>query len=312
MPKKFFVEKDDKKQIGTGLAAHCNFILKRVYNNKNFLGVITGPTGSGKSYAMLRLMEILNPDKTPEEIIKNVAFDAQEYMARINSGELKAGDVLSWDESGVSLSSRNWQSLANKSINYLLQTYRNMNLIGMFNLPYFSFLDSQSRKLMHSLCNTVAIDRNTNRVMMKPFVLQVSQHSGKIYNPFLKIKTKNGYLKVKEIGVGLPSPELIKLYEAKKKKFTIKLNQSIDKMLDTTRKKEEKLINNLTNVERDCIEDIEQGLSAEESGKKRGRDANNVRAAIRRAKFKGYIVKKPEKRKENVGFSAETRPNANP
>lgn len=288
--------------LSYGTVEYCNHILRRLYHNQNFLCVITGPTGSGKSYSMLKLMEILNPEKTPEEIIKNVAFDAHEYMARINSGELKPFDALGWDESGVGLSSRNWQSLANKSINYLLQTYRNMNLIGLFTLPYFTFLDAQSRKLMHSLIQTEYIDRNTNEAILKPYLLIVSQHTGKIYNPYLTVMTEEGTIKVEGMALGLPSARLIELYEEKKKQFTIKLNQNIDKMLHTARKKENKEIDNLTERQREAVTLYEQGNTMEKVAVLMGVSTPVISNLIKSARLRGKVIKKLKNGIENGGF----------
>lgn len=298
--------KDDGSGLTTGTQAFCRYIMKRISNNKNFLCCVTGSTGSGKSYAVLSLMEILNPDKTPEELIKNVAFDAHEYMARVNSGELSSGDTLTWDESGVGLSSRNWQSLANKSINYLLQTYRNMNLIGFFTLPYFTFLDNNSRKLMHSLMQTQGIDRAEKSCILKPFILHISQQSGKQYNPYLKVKSANGQtLKVQRLKIPLASARLIELYEEKKSKFTEKLNKDIESKLDTAHKKEKKEIDNLTDRQREVVGLYEQGFNMEEVGDMLNISSSNVSQIIRAAKMRGKVIKKVKKPIEKAVFQVE-------
>ena len=78
------------------------YIRQRIKKNKNFLGVITGPTGSGKSYAGLTICKEVDPEFDETRVI----FKAKDLMSLINSGELKAGSTILWDEAGVDLSNR--------------------------------------------------------------------------------------------------------------------------------------------------------------------------------------------------------------
>lgn len=299
--------KADDKSTATGY--YVKYIKIRIQSNKNFLCAITGSTGSGKSYSALSLMEQINPDKTAEQLIKNVAFNAQEFMERINRGNLQSGDVLIWDEAGVGLSSKSWQSLANKVINFLLQTFRNMNLIVIFTLPHFSFLDAGSRKLMHGLLQTQKVNRNEKYSILKPFILQVNQETGQIYRKYLRIKSLSGAnTKVTRIKCSLASKDLVKLYEEKKIAFTRKLNDEIEKKLNVAHKKETKEIDNLTQKQREVVELYDQGLTQEEIGEMIGLSEKSVRMHIQSAKIKGYVRKKIENAIENAVFTAKSVP----
>ena len=66
-----------------------SYIKQRISKNKNFLGFISGQTGSGKSWSSIAIAEQLDPEFN----IDRCVFSGLELMALINSGELKRGSV---------------------------------------------------------------------------------------------------------------------------------------------------------------------------------------------------------------------------
>lgn len=204
--------------------------------NKNFLGTITGPTGSGKSWAGLSIGEMVDPDFNVDRII----FTGRELMDLINSGKLKSGSFILWDEAGIDLSSRNWQSLTNKMLNFVLQTFRHKNLILIFTTPYHDFLDVASRKLFHAEFETSSINKTKKTCRIKPKLLQYNADLKKWYKKYLKIvKGGVGKSTIRRWDVPKPSDELIRMYEEKKNKFTAVLNKDIESKLEKLKEKEE-------------------------------------------------------------------------
>lgn len=107
------------------------FAKQQIDKNKNLLVVCSGPTGSGKSWSMLSYADLLCQELYNKEFrIKDCCFRAKELMDRVNSDDKPK--VLIWDEAGIDLSNRQWQSVTNKVINYLLQTFRHQNIILSF------------------------------------------------------------------------------------------------------------------------------------------------------------------------------------
>lgn len=213
------------------------YIRKRTLkDNKNFLPIITGPTGSGKSWAALSIGELVDD----EFDITRVVFRGRELMDLINSGKLKAGSVIVWDEAGIDLSSRNWQSLTNKMLNFVLQTFRHMNFVLIFTVPYHDFLDVASRKLFHAEFETVSINKVKQTCRIKPKLLQYNPDLKKWYKKYLKvIKKGTGRTTLKKWNLPKPSQQLIDDYEVKKTKFTASLNREIELKLEKEKKKEE-------------------------------------------------------------------------
>lgn len=203
------------------------YIHRRIKNNKNFLATITGPTGSGKSWSGLSMAELIDPNFTIDRVI----FRARDLMKLINKGELKPGSVIIWDEAGIDLSNRNWQSVTNKMLNALLQTFRHQNFILFFTVPYHDFIDSSSRKLFHADFETQKINKNQKVVIIKPKLLQYNSNLAKWYRKYLKVQINNRMVKIKRWSVPKPSDALIKAYEEKRKSFTKDLNKDIDKQL---------------------------------------------------------------------------------
>ena len=220
------------------------YIHKRIRNNKNFLATITGPTGSGKSWSGLSMAELIDPTFTVDRVI----FKARELMKLIREGNLKPGSVILWDEAGIDLSNRNWQSVTNKMLNALLQTFRHRNFILLFTVPFHDFIDSASRKLFHADFETQKINKNQQVVIIKPKLLQYNSNLCKWYRKYLKI-TENGHLvKIKRWAVPKPSDELIKAYEEKKTKFTSSLNDDIDNQLSKLEEKDKPKEDMSTNI----------------------------------------------------------------
>ena len=111
-------------------ALWVRYIHQRIKQNKNFLGFISGPTGSGKSWSSISIAEQLDPTFTDERIV----FSGIELMKLINSDKLKKGSVIVFEEAGIGMSNKNWQSTINKMLNFLIQTFRHRNFVLIFKI----------------------------------------------------------------------------------------------------------------------------------------------------------------------------------
>lgn len=214
------------------------YIKQRIRNHKNFLFIISGPTGSGKSWTGLSIGKEVDKDFN----VGRVIFKGKDLMLLINSDALKnkKGVYLMWDEAGIDLSNRSWQSLANKMINFLMQTFRHRCFVLCFTAPYSDFIDKATRKLFHAEFKTVSIDYHKRKVKIKPQLIQYNSRMGKFYYKYLRISTKKGVVPIVEWNVPAPSKELIKEYENKKELFTSELNREIEAQLNKDELKKQK------------------------------------------------------------------------
>ena len=265
-----------------------SYIKGRIRKNKNFLGFISGQTGSGKSFSSLRIAEELNPDFSPERVV----FNGLELMSLINSGKLKKGSVIIFEEVGVNMDAKNWQSTTNKMLNYLMQTFRHRNFILIMNSPYMDFVDAGTRKLFHAEMRTAGIDFNKKQVRLKPHLIQYNSRIKKFYYKRLKVITAQGKIPVDWWLVDKPSRELIKVYEDKKDSFTDKLNQDIQAELQAVQDKKDKgKKKELTDNQEEILQMIREGLNVEQIATLKDRNERAIYKTMEFIKKKGYDFK---------------------
>jgi len=191
-----------------------------IRNNKNVLSAELGATGSGKSYRDLRKAELWYDYHFKEKFpVENICFGLPKMMEVLASGKLRRGEVIIGEEAGVNLGSRGWQSKMSQMFNYVLQSFRSMNIAIFFNLPYLSMLDSQARHLLHYYAESSGIDHEKGINKCKPFFVQVAQSSGKVYRHYPKVKLDGRTKKVKRFNYSMPSQYLIDAYEQKKETY---------------------------------------------------------------------------------------------
>jgi len=204
--------------------------------NKNNLVSVVGQTGSGKTYTAMSICEIMSKMDGVPFGIDNIVFSLRELMELINSGKLKRGSKIIFDEPQVSISAREFQSEANKVFNYLLSTFRHRNLTLFFCTPFETLLDKNSRRLFHARFETMSINRNNNTCRIKPRFIEYSDFKNDAYRKQLIVmgKDENGRNKSQKLfywDVPKPSKELIEQYEKKKLEFTNNLNRNISERL---------------------------------------------------------------------------------
>lgn len=263
-----------------------SYIKQRIRKNKNFLGFISGQTGSGKSYSSLRIAEELDPDFN----IDRCVFGGVELMTLINSGKLKKGSVIVFEEIGVELSAKNWASVTNKMLNYLLQTFRHKNFILIMNSPYMDFVDASTRKLFHSEMRTAGIDFEKKQARLKPHLIQYNSRIKKFYFKRLKVVTAQGKVPVDWWLVDIPSKQLRKAYEEKKDAFTDKLNREIQEELEQIHAKKTKK-KELTDDQEELLGMIKEGLNVEQMATMKNRSPTAIKVMMKYIKKKGYQFK---------------------
>lgn len=203
--------------------------------NDNNLIMVGGATGSGKTLSAVSICEIKSQLSGIPFGIGNIVFSFPELMDLLKSNPPRGSDII-FDEPQASISSRDFQSLANKCFNLLLSTFRHRNYGLWFCLPSESMLDKNTRLLLKYRFLTDSINRNKKTCRIIPYKLTWNPVTGKDYKYFLRIafnlNNRKQYRKVSYWDVPLPSKELIDVYEIKKREFTDRLNDNINRKLD--------------------------------------------------------------------------------
>lgn len=284
------------------------YILDRVEKrNKNFFMIFCGPTGAGKSYSALRLAEML--DDTFD--VNRVCFKPIEFMnsvndlvARSEKGEIIRGKVILWDELGASHSAREFMTISNRLINYFFQTSRHLNLIILVTVPLLSFIDSNTRKLSHSIAEMIGINSHDKTASVKIKMLQVNTLTSKEYPKYLRYRREGRTFVSKRMKFKLPSPTLREAYEIKKKDFTTQLNKEIMNKLLKNEAKENRDVKALTDSQQRVAELLSK-YGPEQVADKLGVDIRSIYAYKTDITKKGYVFKPVWKDKHIIYYDIE-------
>jgi ABC-type dipeptide/oligopeptide/nickel transport system ATPase component len=211
-------------------------IGRTIRKNQNNLVSVIGKTGSGKTWSAISICEIMSKMDGVPFNVEHIVFSLRALMDLINSGNLKRGSKIIFDEPQVSISAREFQSEANKVFNYLLSTFRHRNLTLFFCTPYESLLDKNTRRLFHVRIETLSINPNNKTCKLKPRFIEYSDFKSEAYRKQLIVcyKDEKGNTKNKKVfywDVPKPSEKLIEEYEKKKLDFTNNLNKNISERL---------------------------------------------------------------------------------
>jgi hypothetical protein len=182
----------------------------------NWMGALVGETGSGKSWAGLRLCEVIDPDFTVDQ----VAFSVVEFLRLVNDDSLGRGSMILFEEASVELASLDFQSTENRFVRQVLDTWRHQNRGAVFTLPAFGGLDSGARGRMSALIQMWRKNKEQGFTVAKYKRLQQDSDSGKIYRKYPVIDG----LKHKLLKFQKPSRDLREAYEQKKAEYTSELN----------------------------------------------------------------------------------------
>ncbi len=199
------------------------WIENRIAENRNANMIFVGDTGSGKSYSSIALAEQVDPNFWVDRIV----FTARDFIGLVNS-DLPKGSVVIFDDAGLGIPAREWQGMSAKIFGKLFQGFRYKNLISLITVPDISFIERQSRMLMH-----LYLEATDTQGIMKPF------HP---FHPFrgddrigfrYPTKTVGGRTtSIKTLSFDMPSKELREAYEAKKADYMEKTNQEFQLELE--------------------------------------------------------------------------------
>ena len=197
--------------------AFIRYVFEKIEHNQNFLCAVIGQTGSGKSYFALRFAEKIDPGFN----IERICFTGAQFLRLIQLPEdkLPSGSVITFDEGGTGMGSRDWQSVSNKLLSAVLQTFRFRNLIVFFTVPDISFMDSHARKLFHCTIETKRIDNDRRIQFVKPLLVRTNPATGEVFNTFLRYHINGQLVVCHELAMKKASRELLRMYELRKSEF---------------------------------------------------------------------------------------------
>jgi DNA-binding CsgD family transcriptional regulator len=216
--------------------AIIDFIIARIKKGLGVNILVYAPPGLGKSYACMRIMELIYQRLFNERLLSgnHIVDDIPEAFSFIRQSK-RFGEPLTIEEVSVLASSRRSMSSDNVGLNYLLDTCRKKQIILLMNAPHMKFVDSHIQMMCHLTLECLRINKTEGIVIVKPMKLQTSP-SGKIYRH--RLKDENGR-EIHRSFFKKPTEELIRLYEGKKDKFLQNLYETME--LKAKKKKEKEM-----------------------------------------------------------------------
>lgn len=192
------------------------YIKERVAHDRNFILLVVGDTGSGKSSVALRIMELLDPNPS----VDNVIFTINEFARVSYQEDRPKGSVIVFDEAGIEMDNYKWYTDKNITMAQMLMTSRYKNHIYIFTVPVGKFIALKSRILMHGvvLCHG-NIDYKDGVNQCKFYLQKVDWKTGETQDRKLRLFCKDGSMKMKGIGFRKPSTILYNEYERRANAF---------------------------------------------------------------------------------------------
>lgn len=226
------------------------------HQNSNFMVLITGRPGTGKSYYSLSLAKLIDPNF---DIYSKMYYDSVQMIKDVRDGKIKKKDVVVLEESGVDLNARSAMTTKNSTIQAVLQTVRFLNWGLILNLPNIGMIDRNVRKLLHYHFSMTKIDRTKKRGIAKIASIEEDEFTGKKYFPFPKFKMNGLDYKMKYMGLPQPDKLMLDAYESRKLEFSQEFyTKALDKIetVEENKKKKSKS-NKLSDDQFDkCLETI--------------------------------------------------------
>ena len=141
------------------------FFKRLHYSDKNFIAVVVGETGSGKSISAINLARAIditplgngrfrrnfvlkampNGKPTPQT---RVVFGPSDFLRLVKSG-LPRGSIIVWDEAGIGQDATTWQDKKSRLIKHIMQTFRSRNYGLIMTVPDKESITLATRRLVH-------------------------------------------------------------------------------------------------------------------------------------------------------------------
>jgi hypothetical protein len=197
-----------------------------IEDNRHFVIMIVGKLRSGKSYSALRIAELVDEDFS----LNNLVYATDKFIRLVKMSE--EGSVIVFDEAGVNIFARDWQSKMNKALAKIFQIlgYKHLGIILTF--PNVMFVDKAVRRLFDYILLAEGFDRERKISFCKAYYNLPENYilGTEILVPFSYIDREHGQ-KVDASDLVFSRPKLADEYEeyAKQRKDELltKLEQDI-------------------------------------------------------------------------------------
>lgn len=188
----------------------CGVIKHRInVDDKSAMVLIVGEMGSGKSLAAVSMASKIDATFKSH---RTIVYTVEEFLEAVDNS--KRGQCIIWDEVGVGIPAREWQSTQNKIMSIITQILRFKNIAVIFTTPNIRFVDVNVRESMNMLIRPKTIMKEENVNVCKLFNIYVNDFGEVKYGKFLYFDGTNASGEwIDHMNVHKPSEELVSFYE---------------------------------------------------------------------------------------------------
>lgn len=212
------------------------------FRKKNVGIIVTGATGSGKSWFALKLASDLDSTFNVERVVYNTEDFLKLLVEGDSLGKLRPGKAIVFDETShdEAMDSRSSLSEQNKQMAALSTIYRAMRLVVIYVAPNLNQIDSRVRAVsITALFEMMGIDYENKKSKARISWVVQNARTGDVYHKRPKMISENRHIAViNSVSFAPPAKELVAAYERKKMAF---IKDKLARWYETTKKKEEEV-----------------------------------------------------------------------
>jgi ABC-type dipeptide/oligopeptide/nickel transport system ATPase component len=212
-------------------------IERRLEANRNIIVLLIGESGSGKSWAALRLAEQVDPGFNAK---RRLVFTLDGLMALLNAPEaIQPGDVVVWDEAGIGASARQAMTKVNVIFSAIVESVRFRRFALLFTVPDLAMIDPNARRMCHLILESKGVDEAAGKTTFKPFYPKHGKDDTMIpVYPVLSPEGRPSY-QLRHISITRPSKALSDEYEILRAEYIAESYASMHESIQTVALKAE-------------------------------------------------------------------------
>ena len=189
-----------------------------------------------KRFGALKIASTLDEDFGIDRVVIGRPLEFVRLCKKLHAEKVK-GAFIVFDEAGIGMPAREWMTVQNKILSYVLQLFRKQNLGVIFTVPSMRLIDAQARILFHAIGHAYSIDYK-KLVNLSYYVVKHNPVFD-TYNlePFIAYDHNGNPIQIDVIKIGLPPEDLIEEYEKKKDEFMSEFYTDIEEQLSNSSSK---------------------------------------------------------------------------
>lgn len=195
-------------------------VYSKIYHkNGNYIILILGKPGSGKSYAALKMAYDLQRTEKNQPSFNpwtNIFFSFEDFLNGVENGK-KRGEVFILDESGIieGIQSRNFMSTGNKIASSLFQTMRVKGQVIIILAPAGLMIDKQVKFTIHA--DLIMQDHDSKHSWGTIKIHDDDLWEAEFYRKYMVSKVNGERVQWRTSYFAKPPETLVKVYEKMQK-----------------------------------------------------------------------------------------------